>query len=70
MVVEPTPHHQLRSRSAYAPTDDGEVDEANSNDNPPKDQSCKLEASDNNSVDSGDQSCGDHESETLSGYLN
>ncbi|XP_057481734.1 uncharacterized protein LOC130768666 [Actinidia eriantha] len=54
--LQPTPHHQLRSRSAYAPADDGE-DEDDSNDNPSKNQSCKLEASDNNHADSGDQSC-------------
>ncbi|KAF5939105.1 hypothetical protein HYC85_023364 [Camellia sinensis] len=53
--LEPTPHQQLRSRqSTYASTDDGEVVDDNNNDAPFKDQSCKLDATNNNNANSMD----------------
>ncbi|KAL6983465.1 hypothetical protein U1Q18_016851 [Sarracenia purpurea var. burkii] len=52
--LQPTPHQQLRSRrSAYAPSDDSEVDEENNNNTLSNDQSCKLDATNNKNADSG-----------------
>ncbi|CAL5355045.1 unnamed protein product [Camellia sinensis] len=54
-LLPPTPHQQLRSRqSTYASTDDGEVVDDNNNDAPFKDQSCKLDATNNNNANSMD----------------
>ncbi|XAR65210.1 hypothetical protein NMG60_11009242 [Bertholletia excelsa] len=53
--LQPTPHQQIRlRRSAYAPMDGSEaVDQDNIEDNPSEDQSCKIDASDDNNEDSG-----------------
>ncbi len=55
--LQPTPHHQVRSRrSAYAPADDGE-DAGNDNDSSCDDQSSTLESSNENVSAPGDKKC-------------
>ncbi|PWA69984.1 endosulphine [Artemisia annua] len=55
--LQPTPHHQARSRrSSYAPADEGEVDDGSSNVTASEDQGTELDMANDEKTHSEDQS--------------